>query len=74
MHKLEKLLTRSKEEQEVEIRAIQAQAEQIKAEVAELKNATSHSIAHSSGRVQMLQVRHLLPANLLLQACLSKVV
>ena len=57
VHKVEKQLMQSKEEHEMEIRGIQNQAEQMKAEVSELKNATTHSIAHSSGRVHSLQVR-----------------
>lgn len=62
VHKLEKQLLRSKEELEAEIRRIQAQAEQIKAEVYELKNTTSHSIATSLGRVHTLQVTSLIHA------------
>ena len=56
VHKAEKRLTHSKEEHEIEIRAIQAQAEHIRDEVCELKNATSHSIADSSDRIHRLQV------------------
>jgi len=59
VHKVDKQLMQSKEEHEMEIRGIQNQAEQIKAEVSELKNATVHSIAHSSGRVHVLQANSL---------------
>lgn len=56
VHKAEKRLMHSKEEHETEIRAIQAQAEHIRDEVCELKNATSHSVADSSDRIHRLQV------------------
>lgn len=56
VNKLEKQLTHCKEEQESEIRVIQAEAERIKGEVAGLKDANSHSVAHSASRVRALQV------------------
>lgn len=40
----------------MEISSIQTQAERIKDEVAQLKSATSHSIADSSERIYRLQV------------------
>lgn len=56
VHKAEKQLTYSKEEHDIEIKSIQAQAEHIKDEVGQLKSATSHSIADSSDRIYRLQV------------------
>ena len=61
VRKAEKQLTQSKEEHEMEIRNIQAQAEHIKDDVTQLKNATSHSIADSSDRIHKLQVRETSP-------------
>ena len=57
MRKAEKAVAACKEAGDTEVAAIQAQADRLRSEVGDLKNATSFSIAASHDRIHALQAR-----------------
>jgi multidrug resistance efflux pump len=56
VEKLEKQLASVKEAMDADLEAKAAEAEQLKGKVAELRNATSHTVADSEASITALQV------------------